>query len=100
MGCAAGLSTKPLTGKELRRVAIPGTLSLAWRLGQAVLHARQTKADAVAAVMQAGQGIMLFSGAPLILEEPRSSLVDVSWLHIHKQIRAVLAIAAELSCCI
>ena len=62
MGCSVGLSTHPLTGAELRRVAIPGTLSLAWRLGQAVLHARQTKTDAVAAVVKAGQGILLFSG--------------------------------------
>ncbi|CAL5220079.1 g2030 [Coccomyxa viridis] len=62
MGCAAGLSTKPLTGAELRRVAIPGTLSLAWRLGQAVLHARQANTNAVAAVMRASQGVLLFSG--------------------------------------
>ena len=64
MGCAAGLSTKPLTGAELRRVAIPGTLLLAWTLGQAVLYARRAKTDAVAAVRRAGQGILLFSGAP------------------------------------
>lgn len=64
MGCAAGLSTAPLTGAELRRVAIPGSLTLAWRLGQAVLQAQQAKTDAVAAVVQAGHGILLFTGTP------------------------------------
>ena len=62
MGCSAGLSTHPLTGAELRQVAIPGTLSLAWKLGQAVLHAQQAKTDTVAAVVKAGQGMLLFSG--------------------------------------
>ena len=65
MGCAAGLSTKPLTGAELRSVAIPGTLTLAWRLGRAVARAHQAKSNPVQAVMQAGQGALLFSGAVL-----------------------------------
>ncbi len=71
MGCAAGLSTKPLTGAELRRVAIPGTLSLAWKLGQAVLHARRAKTDGVAAVTRAGQGILLSQGVPFPSFDPR-----------------------------
>lgn len=65
MGCAAGLSTKPLRGAELRRVAIPGSLTLAWRLGRAVARAHQAKSDPVQAVAQAGQGALLFSGAVL-----------------------------------
>ena len=65
MGCAAGLSTKPLTGAELQRIAIPGTLTLAWRLGRAVACAHQAKSDPVQAVVQAGQGALLFSGAVL-----------------------------------
>ena len=79
MGCAAGLSTKPLTGAELRRVAIPGTLSLAWRLGQAVLHARQANTNAVAAVMRASQGVLLFSGT---LFWPMQSMSVLPWIHI------------------
>ena len=65
MGCAAGLSTKPMTGAELRRVAIPGTLTLAWRLGRAVARAQDAKTDPVQAVVQAGQGAFLFSGVVL-----------------------------------
>ena len=68
MGCAAGLSIAPLTGAELRRVAIPGSLTLAWRLGQAVLQAQRAKTDAVAAVVQAGHGILLFTGTPSPVE--------------------------------
>ena len=74
MGCAAGLSTQPLTGAELKRVAIPGTLSLAWSLGQAVLHARRAKADAVTAAARAGQGILLFSGHVNSLRDPHKHI--------------------------
>lgn len=65
MGCAAGLSTAPLTGRELRRVAVPGTLSLAWRLGRAVISARVAKADAMPAAAAEGGGRLLFTGEPL-----------------------------------
>ncbi|EIE25109.1 DUF917-domain-containing protein [Coccomyxa subellipsoidea C-169] len=62
MGCAAGLSTAPLTGRELRRVAVKGTVSLAWRLGRAVIGARDAKADAVRAAAAEGGGNVLFTG--------------------------------------
>lgn len=67
MGCAAGLSTAPLTGAELRRVAIPRSLTLAWRLGHAVLQAQRAKTDAVAAVVRAGEGVLLFTGTPYLI---------------------------------
>lgn len=65
MGCAAGLSTAPLTGQELRRVAVRGTVSLAWRLGRAVIGARDAKADAVRAAAAEGGGNVLFTGKPI-----------------------------------
>ncbi|KAL3418384.1 hydantoinase [Phlyctema vagabunda] len=40
MGSAAGGVSRPLTGTQLRSVAIPKTHSLAWRLGRAVAIAR------------------------------------------------------------
>ena len=81
MGCAAGLSTAPLTGAELRRVAIPGSLTLAWRLGQAVLQAQRAKTDAVAAVVQAGHGVLLFTGAGFP-DSSRTSGLSVWQSHI------------------
>lgn len=72
MGCAAGLSTAPLTGRELRRVAVTGTLSLAWRLGRAVISARVAKADAVLAAAAEGGGRLLFTGEPLCAPTPAS----------------------------
>lgn len=64
MGCAAGLSTAPLEGRQLRWLAVPNTLSLAWRLGRAVLAARAAKADAVAAAAAIGGGRLFFIGDP------------------------------------
>ncbi|BDA41353.1 probable D-/L-hydantoinase subunit A at N-terminal half [Coccomyxa sp. Obi] len=62
MGCAAGLSTNPLTGRDLRRMAVPHTVTLAWRLGRAVLTALAAKADAVHAAAVEGGGRLLFTG--------------------------------------
>lgn len=49
-------------GAELRRVGVPHSLSLAWRLGQAVARAQHYKQDAAAAVAAAGGGRVLFKG--------------------------------------
>ena len=50
MGSAAYFTTAPMTGAFVRAHAVPGTLRLAWKIGDAVLKARQTKADPVAAI--------------------------------------------------
>lgn len=49
-------------GEQLRRVLVPHTLSLAWRLGKAAAEARRSKADAAAAIAAAGGGCVLFTG--------------------------------------
>lgn len=63
MGCSAGFSSAPLTGSQLRKVAIHHSLSLAWHLGRAVLSARAAKEDPVQAVAAEGGGNVLFEGA-------------------------------------
>jgi uncharacterized protein len=50
MGSAAYFTTAPMTGAFVRAHAVPGTLRLAWAIGDAVLEARATKADPVAAI--------------------------------------------------
>lgn len=62
MGCSAGCSDAPLPGLELRRVAVPHSLSRAWHLGRAVASAQTAKQDAAAAVAAAGGGRVLFTG--------------------------------------
>ena len=102
MGCAAGLSTKPMTGAELQRVAIPGTLTLAWRLGRAVARAHDAKSDPVQAVVQAGQGALLFSGAMLFRGPVIGCATDadlyLAWPHVggvqNKSCRATAVCAA------
>ena len=80
MGCAAGLSTAPLTGRELRRVAVTGRLSLAWRLGRAVISARVAKADAVLAAAAEGGGRLLFTGEPFVLPRLLHERTRDGWL--------------------
>jgi DUF917 family protein len=62
MGCSAGFSSRPLTGQQLRRVVVPHSLSLAWRLGSAAARAQHAKRDAPAAIADAGGGRVLFLG--------------------------------------
>jgi uncharacterized protein len=67
MGSAAYFATAPMTGAFVRSHAVPGTLRLAWSVGDAVLKARATKADPVTAIRAA-------MGASVIL---RGKVTDV-----------------------
>ena len=62
MGCSAGFASAPVTGKQLQKLAIRGSLSLALRLGQAVQQAQRDKADLIAAAAAAANGTVMFAG--------------------------------------
>jgi uncharacterized protein len=62
MGCSAGMAGPPMTVKQARKIAIPGTVRQAWRLGQTVIEARATKRDPVSAVIDREAGKMLMRG--------------------------------------
>lgn len=62
MGGAAGYAFPVMTGADLKRTVIPGTMTLAHRLGDAVLQARGEHRDPVAAVLDVMGGIALFQG--------------------------------------
>jgi len=62
MGGAAGGAFPPLTGTEVKHTAVPGTISLAAAIGAAVLDARSSLADPIAAVLQVSGGVRLFTG--------------------------------------
>ena len=58
----AGLATAPVSGADVRRIGVQHSLSLTYRLGQAVLAARFHKSDPVAAALKEGNGRLLFQG--------------------------------------
>lgn len=62
LGGRAMIADRPIPAGRLRQVAIPGTLRLAHRIGDAALAARRAGADPVAAVCAAAGGRVLFGG--------------------------------------
>src|ERR687894_2325170 len=62
MGGAAGYAFPPMTAAEVRRTAIPGTVSLATEIGRAVRAARAALANPVDAALVVAGGQRLFHG--------------------------------------
>ena len=68
MGCAACYAVAPMSAEQVRRTAIPHTLSLARRLGEAVAKARSRGEDPVEAVLSTCPGQVLFAGKVVDVE--------------------------------
>jgi DUF917 family protein len=62
MGGRAGYAFPPMTGAQVKAAAIPGTLSLAIRLGDAVKNARTTLTSPIAVICATTGGQPLFTG--------------------------------------
>ena len=62
MGGAAGYAFPPMTAEEVRRTAVPRTVSLAIEIGRAVLAARAALASPVDAALSVAGGQRLFHG--------------------------------------
>jgi DUF917 family protein len=62
MGGGAGYAFPIMTGAELKRTVIPGTLSLAASIGDAVLAQRAGHGDPVGAVIEVTGGRLFFTG--------------------------------------
>ncbi len=62
MGCTAMLVTTLMTGKQIKATSVPRTLTLAKRVGEAVLRARRTKESHTQAVLDVTGGSELFAG--------------------------------------
>ena len=62
LGGRAMVADAPIPVRRLRQVAIPDTLTLAHRIGDAVLAARHAGDDPIAAVCSAAGGQVLFAG--------------------------------------
>ncbi|KAK9800870.1 hypothetical protein WJX73_003020 [Symbiochloris irregularis] len=91
MGCSAGLATSPLSGQAMRSCAIQHSMSLAWRLGRAVLAARHAKSDPVAAAAGEGGGRLLFAG----------KISSVAWIlvEVPSKLRRCDMAFMSASCC-
>jgi len=68
MGCAPVFAFAPMSAPDVRRTAIPGTLSLAKSLGDAVRRARLQKRDPIEAILTTVPGRVLFHGKIVDLE--------------------------------
>ena len=68
MGCAACYAVAPMSAEQVRRTAIPHTLSLARRLGEAVEKARSRGMDPTEAVLATCPGVVLFIGKVVDVE--------------------------------
>ena len=62
MGGSAGYAFPVMSGGELKRTVIPGTVTLAIEIGEAVLRARRLHADPIAALLAVTGGVRLFAG--------------------------------------
>jgi DUF917 family protein len=62
MGGAAGYAFPPMTAEQVRRTAIPGTVTLAIEIGRAVLAARAALTNPVDAALSVAGGQRLFHG--------------------------------------
>ncbi len=62
MGGAAGYASPPMTADDLRRTAIPGTVTLGIEIGRAVLDARAGHVNPVDAALAVTGGERLFHG--------------------------------------
>lgn len=62
VGSLAATCKAPRTGREVKEWGVLRTVTQAIRLGETVLDARRRKADPVAAVVEHGGGVLLFSG--------------------------------------
>ncbi|PSR25488.1 hypothetical protein SAMN00768000_1774 [Sulfobacillus thermosulfidooxidans DSM 9293] len=68
MGGHAFVAQFPMLGDQLRNNAIRGTLSLAWRIGQAVINAQENHLDPISAIASVtayadyGEGRIIFRG--------------------------------------
>ena len=68
MGCVACYAVAPMTAEQVRRTAVPNTLSLARDLGDAVQRARTVGRDPLDAILATCPGRVLFSGKVVDLD--------------------------------
>lgn len=62
MGLNSMLGIYPMDGKTLKRLAVRGTMSLAQRIGEAIIQAGRSRLSAVDGILEITKGYRLFEG--------------------------------------
>ncbi len=62
MGSSAMIALYAITGKQLREAAVPGTITLAERIGRTIREARKSERDPVDTVLDVTGGYRIFAG--------------------------------------
>ena len=73
MGCVACYAVAPMSAEQVRRTAIPNSLSLARDLGEAVKHAHADGNDPLEAILATCPGKILFSGKVVDIDRRTTS---------------------------
>jgi DUF917 family protein len=73
MGCVACYAVAPMTADQVRRTAVPNTLTLARAVGGAVRQARVSHRDPVEAILDVHPGKVLFHGKIIDVERRTTS---------------------------
>ena len=67
-GGSAWIALYPMTGKELREAAIPGTLGLGQKLGAAIREAKENGESPIEALLELSNGYEIFKGKIIDVE--------------------------------
>lgn len=62
MGCASACAAFPMSGQQVKRAVISGTLTLAQQIGKTIREARAEQRDPIAALLEQRGGKQLFGG--------------------------------------
>lgn len=62
MGSSAMIALYPMTGKQLKEAAVPGTITMAEGIGRAIRESRASDHDPIGTVLKVTNGFRLFEG--------------------------------------
>lgn len=79
------VATTPLLAEEMKRIIVPGTLTLCLKIGRVVRHARDNGADPIGAALESVSGWRLFEGRVAQLETEDRDGYYFGTIHIEGQ---------------
>nr|XP_006811539.1 PREDICTED: uncharacterized protein LOC100375797 [Saccoglossus kowalevskii] len=76
MGCKGALSCCTFNKEDIMSHSVKYSISRAWRLGQAVIHAKSIKADPIQAILKCENGKLLINGKVLACVPDLITIID------------------------